>query len=476
MGADSDDLAFLAIHELARLIRRKVVSPVEVTRAALERIERLDSHLRSFITVTADRALREARMAEAALRRRRSLGLLHGVPVALKDLYLTKGVRTTAGSKLLADWVPDEDATVLTRLRMAGAVLLGKLNLHEFAFGPEGTNPHYGTPVNPWAPSRLPGGSSSGAGVAVAAGLVPAALGSDTGGSIRIPASLCGVIGLKPTYGRVSRHGLLPLAWSMDHAGPLPRTVADAALCLQVIAGADPKDPSASRERVPNYLRVFTPHVRGVRVGVPQDEFFNRLDAEVATLIEAALGRLKRLGARVKPIRLSTFGPAGAAALTIISAEAATSHESFLKSGATEFGVEVHERLLAGERILATEYLKAQRFREIALDEFTAVFREVDLVVTPTEPIPAPKLDEKNVVFGGTVDSVRNALTRLTRPVNLVGYPALSIPCGFTAAGLPVGLQLIGRPFEEAALLRAGRAYEQATEWHLRRPPLEATR
>lgn len=473
MSRYSNDLAFLSVNELARLIRRKALSPVEATQAALERIERFDGRLKCYITVAADRALREARAAERALKRGKNLGPLHGVPVALKDLYLTKGVRTTAGSKLLADWVPEYDATVVTRLRAAGAIILGKLNMHEFAFGPEGVNPHYGTPINPWDPSRLPGGSSSGAGVAVAVGLAAAAFGSDTGGSIRIPASLCGVVGLKPTYGRVSRYGLLPLAWSMDHAGPLSRSVADAALCLQVIAGADAQDPSTYRERVPHYLRALTPHARGLRVGVPQDDFFRALDPEVAKLTSAALGDLKRLGARLKPVHLPTFGPAGAAAVTIISAEAFLCHESALKSRAADYGAEVRGRLMAGEQILASEYLKAQRIRAGALDEFREAFAKVDLLLTPTEPVPAPRLGDETVTFGETVDSIRNALTRLTRPVNLVGYPALSVPCGFTAAGLPVGLQLVGRPFEEATVLRAGHAYEQATEWHQRRPHLE---
>ena len=467
------ELAFLSASDLAKLIRKKALSPVEVTRAALERIEQLDHRLGSFITVTAEEALRAARMAEKGLRRRR-LGLLHGVPVALKDLYLTKGIRTTAGSKLLADWVPEDDATVVTRLRGAGAILLGKLNMHEFAYGPEGTNPHYGTPANPWDPSRLPGGSSSGSGVAVAAGLVQIALGSDTGGSIRIPASLCGVVGLKPTYGRVSRYGLLPLAWSLDHAGPLTRTVADAALCLQVIASADRKDPSASRERVPNYLRALIPHLRGLRVGVPRDDFLDPVDPEVGRFVAAAIDRLQRLGARVKPIPLPIFGPAGDATLTIIAVEARAYHETFFPSRAAEYSPDVRERLGAGEKVLATQYLEARRIRAIALEEFRRVFGEVDLLVMPTVPMPAPRLHEETVTLGKTVKSVRSALTRLTRPLNLVGYPVLSIPCGFTTAGLPVGLQLVGRPFEEATILRAGHAYEQATEWHHRRPPVEA--
>jgi aspartyl-tRNA(Asn)/glutamyl-tRNA(Gln) amidotransferase subunit A len=469
----SDELAFLPMTELARLIRRKALSPVEVARAALERIERLDSRLRCFITVTAERALREARAAEARLMRRRPLGLLLGVPVAVKDVFLTEGVPTTAGSKLLAEWIPEYDATVVRRLRAAGAVLLGKLNMHEFAFGPEGTNPHYGTPANPWDASRLPGGSSSGAAVAVATGLAAAAMGSDTGGSIRIPASLCGVVGLKPTFGRVSCHGVFPLASSLDHVGPLTRTVADAALCLRVIAGADPEDPNARRERVPDYPRALNLDLRDLRVGVPRGDFFDQLDAEVATLVEAAIQRLKRLGARLRPIHLPTFGPAWAATVTIISAEAMLGHERLLAERGTEYGADVRERLMAGGRIPATAYLKALQVQKAALDEFGTAFCKVDLMVTPTVPIPAPMLDDESVAFGGTVDSVRNALTRLTRPVNLVGHPALSIPCGFTAAGLPVGLQLVGRPFDEATLLRAGHAYEQATEWHRRRPPIE---
>ena len=465
-----EDVAFLTAGEMARLIRRRVLSPVEVTQAALGRIDRLNGRLHAFITVTAEQALREARAAEAALRRGRALGPLHGVPVAVKDLYLTRGIRTTAGSKLLADWRPREDATVVTRLRAAGAILLGKLNMHEFAFGPEGTNPHYGTPPNPWDALRLPGGSSSGSAVAIAAGLTAIALGSDTGGSIRIPASLCGVVGLKPTFGRVSRHGLLPLAPSLDHAGPLTRSVADTALCLGVIAGLDLQDPSTSRERVPNYLGALRPGLQGIRLGIPRDPFFDRLDAEVSRLTDAAITEMRRLGARTRRIRLPSFEAGGAAALAIISAEAMAWHESFLKTRAAEYDPKVRERLLAGEQMSALDYLKAQAMRETLAQAFREAFRQVDLVVIPTEPIAAPRCGAETVEVNGIAEPVRSALTRLTRPVNLVGLPAISLPCGFTSSGLPVGMQLIGRSFDEATVLRVGHGYEQATDWHRRRP------
>lgn len=468
------ELVFYSMVELADLIRRKKVSPVEVARAYLDRAQRLDSVLRAYITVTAEDALKEARRAEKALTRRGTLRLLHGLPLALKDLAATKGIRTTCGSKILANWVPDEDATIVVKFREAGAVLLGKLNMHEFAYGPEGFNPHYGMPQNPWdkANPRYPGGSSSGSGVAVAAALCAGAIGTDTGGSIRIPASLCGIAGIKPTYGRVSRYGIVPLSWSMDHAGPMTRTVADSALMLQAMAGYDPKDASSSPIPVPNYLGDLEKGVKGLRVGIPKGGFFEALDPEVGEAVHAAIGVLRKLGARVGEVSLPHIHHTPGVSFAIVSTEAVAYHEPYLKTRAHEYGEDVRARLLTGQFVLATQYLKAQRARTLLRQEVETALRKVDVMVLPTTPIPAPKVDLESVTLGGESYDIRSTLTRLTRLANVTGHPALSVPCGFTSERLPIGLQILGRAFDEATVLRVGHAYERATPWHNYRPPL----
>ena len=469
-----DNLTRLSIAEAGDLFRRRALSPVELTRAYLDRIRRLDGDLLAYITVLQDEALAAAAAAEREIARGEDRGPLHGIPIALKDLVMTRGVRTTCGSRILREWVPDTDATVARRLADAGAVLLGKLNMHEFAYGPTGVNPHYGTSRNPWDRHRIPGGSSSGSGVAVAAGLCAGALGTDTGGSVRIPAALCGIVGLKPTYGRVSRAGVIPLAWSLDHVGPMTRTVADAALLLQVLAGRDPADPSTSAMPVPDYRRALQGGVRGLRLGVPKDLFYERLDPEVRAAVAAAARSLEGLGAVVEEISLPTIQHAGPASFAIIASEAMAYHEPYLRTRAGEYGEDVRARLTTGQFVLAHQYLKAQRARQVIRADVDAVLTRVDALLLPTTPIPAPRLDDREITVDGVTQDARWWLIRCTRPINVTGHPALSVPCGLTAAGLPIGLQVVGRAFDEATLLRVGHAFEAVSPVRDRWPPLDS--
>jgi aspartyl-tRNA(Asn)/glutamyl-tRNA(Gln) amidotransferase subunit A len=466
------DLVWTPMTELARMIATKAVSPVEVVRAHLDRIAALDGHLRSYITVCADAAMDAARAAEGALMSGNTLGPLHGVPVGLKDLCATAGVKTTGGSKILRDSVPDKDATVVTRLRAAGAIVLGKLNMHEFAYGPEGLNDHYGHARNPWdaAQARIAGGSSSGSGVAVAAGLAPGALGSDTGGSIRIPASLCGITGIKPTYGRVSRAGVLPLSWSMDHIGPMTRSAADSALMLGVIAGSDPEDPTTSVLPVPAYLDALNGDLTGLRVGLLRSFFLETSDPEVRAAVEVAAQALAAHGAIVDEVSLGHLADIPAATMAIIGSEALAYHAEWVRTRAREYQADVIERLRMGAFVTGVQYVRAQQVRALVRAEVDGALRRRDVLLAPTAPITAVRVGEREVTVGTATTDVRSALIRFTRPINFSGHPACSVPCGFSRGGLPIGMQLIGRPFDEATVLRAADAYQRLTDWHTRRP------
>lgn len=468
------ELFWAPMTELARLIATKAVSPVEVVRAHLDRIAALDRDLRAYITVRDDAALQAASAAEAAVMSGQPLGPLHGVPYALKDLYDTAGVRTTGGSRILGARVPLKDATVAQRLAGAGGVLLGKLNMVEFAYGPEGLNPHYGHARNPWDPAvhRIAGGSSSGSGVAVAAGLAPGALGSDTGGSIRIPASLCGITGLKPTYGRVSRAGVLPLAWSMDHVGPMTRTAADAALMLGTMAGYDAADASSSVLPVPDYLAALTGDVKGLRVGLLRRFFMDGAAAAVRAAVETAANTLARAGADVDEVSLEQVTLVSAASTAIVGSEALAYHAGWLRTRGAEYDPDVARRLRSSAFIGGAHYVRAQRVRGLVRDEIDAALARRDVLLAPSTPIVAPVVEERRVPLGdGSVD-VRAALIRFTRPFNLSGHPACAVPCGFTDGGLPIGMQLVGRPFDEATVLRAADAFQRLTDFHVRRPVL----
>ena len=462
MGAD--ELCYATIREIGQKFRKKEVSPVDLTNALLKRIERLEPKLHTFVTLTAERALAEAKAAEAALRRGDAAGPLLGIPVAYKDLYATKGILTTAGSAVLADWVPEADCTCVARLQAAGMVMFGKLITHEFAFGLQFPGHRFPAARNPWNLDHIPGGSSSGSGAALAGGMVFGSLGSDTGGSIRGPASFCGIAGLKPTYGRCSRAGVVTLSWTLDHTGPMARTVEDCAYLLQALAGYDPADPASSRAPVGDYVAPLGQGIRGLRVGVPRAYFFDGVDAEVVEAFERALGTLKGLGATVEDVEIPNLHVSWAF-MAIMVSEAFAYHERDLRERPALYGEVLREKLLAGGLITGAEYVQAQRLRAQLQAEMAEVLKTVDVLATPTSLKPATP-------FALALDPNLPFPKRNTAPFNMTGLPARAIPCGFSTAGLPISLQLAGRPFDEATVLRLGHTYEQATEWHTRRPPV----
>jgi aspartyl-tRNA(Asn)/glutamyl-tRNA(Gln) amidotransferase subunit A len=466
------DLVMLSLAEIGERIRRKEVSPVEVTRAYLDRITAYNGKVNAFVTITADEALAAARQAETEVQRGQYRGHLHGVPIGHKDLYYTRGVRTTAGSRVRETFVPEEDATVVARYRAAGAVMLGKLNTHEFAYGPTNEHSMFGPSRNPWDLERITGGSSGGSGAAIALSLCAGSTGSDTGGSIRMPAACCGIVGLKPTYGRTSRHGIFPLCWTMDHPGPMTHTVQDAALMLQPIAGHDARDPATTRRPVPDYAAALTGDVRGLRVGVPTRYFYDRADPVVEQGVRGAVRTLADLGAEVREVDIAHIEHAAAAALTIYLAEATAYHEDTLATRPDLYTAQVRGFLELGNYVLAKDYLHAQRYRQLLGRSIAAVFRQVDMLVTPTLPIMATRLWQQTITVRGEEETVFAALLRNTEPFNLTGLPALAVPCGFSPERLPISMQVVGRPFEEATVLRAGHAYQQATDWHRQRPSL----
>ena len=469
-----DELTALSIAEAGRLVRDRKLSPVEITDAHLAQIDRLEPSVNAFITVTAEQAKEEAKAAEGEIAAGKRRGPLHGLPIAIKDLFDVAGVRMTAGSRILGDNVAAENSEPVARLNSAGAVLLGKLNLHEFAFGATGVNPHYGAARNPWDTERVTGGSSSGSGAAVAAGECLAALGTDTGGSIRIPASLCGIVGLKPTYGRVSKRGVLPLSWALDHIGPMTRTVEDAAILLGVLAGHDPGDPSTTNEPVPDYAGSLERGVRGLRIGIPRRFFFDSIDPEVEAAVRDAIKLLGEMGIAVSEIDVPYIDEIPGALTAIMLPEALAIHQRWMKERPADYGDDVRYRLELGATYLAVHYVQAQRLRQKAVQVWRdEVFEKVDLIATPTTPITAPLIEHAGgSTYAGGALQVTFSLIRLTNPLNFLGVPAVSVPCGFTSAGMPVGLQLAGRWWDEETILRAAHAYEQATDWHKRRPAL----
>lgn len=466
------DLTALTIAEAARRMERKELSPVELTQAALERIAALNPRLNAFITVLEDQATAAAEAAERQMMSGQGRGPLHGIPIALKDLCATKGVRTTAGSKILQDCIPKDDATVAIRLAKAGTILLGKLQMNEFAYGPDGDNVHYGRVRNPWNLECITGGSSSGSGAAVAASLCLGALGTDTGGSIRIPSALCGIAGIKPTYGRVSRYGLTPLSWSLDHAGPMAKTVEDVALLLQAMAGYDAKDPGSAQRPVPDYRAALTGDVRGLRVGIPRQYFYEALDPEVDSAMRQAIEVLEGAGASIREVSWPSLRYATLAALIIVLVEASAFHDGWIRTRSEDYHPDIALRLKWGLLLPASAYLKAQRLRALMCRGVAQLWRAVDVLVTPATMMPAPHPGETQIHVGNRLLSTREAILRLMRPFNLTGLPAMSVPCGFTSSGLPIGLQIAGRPFDEATVLRVAHAYEQHTDWHRRQPPI----
>ncbi len=476
MSAVDDDLAFTGAARQAALVREKRVSPVELVTAYLERIERLDGRLRAFITVCRESALAAAARAEAEAARGNWRGPLHGIPFAVKDQLDTAGVLTTAGSALLRTNIPAADSTVVARLKAAGAILLGKLNLTEFALGGTIRFP-YGQPRNPWNPEHDPGGSSSGSGIAAAAALCSITLGEDTGGSVRSPASYCGAVGLRPTWGRVSRHGCFPAAWSMDQVGPLTRTVEDAALVLGLIAGYDAKDPLTSRAAVADYCGALTGGATGLRIGVIA-ELVDGADTqpEVRAAVREASRGLADLGAAVEDVSLPLVPLAGAVFMALCDSEAAGRHKGWLSERAEEYDQGTRRRLVTAGLIPAVAVHRAARARALIREQVLEALGKFDLLLAPTSPHPAPAIASHTAPVTSKEEAGARFFGRrsYTTPASLAGVPAISVPCGFTSGGLPIGLQLIGRPFAECAVLRAADAWEKAAGLASRRPPLAA--
>ena len=461
-----------AIASLAAAIRARRISPVEAAQQCLARVERLDGRLRAFITVDAEGALARARVLETEAAAGHWRGPLHGVPLAHKDLFHIGGLPTSCGTKTAEYFFAERDATAVARLIEGGANTLGKLNMAELALGPFGDNAHHGDAQNPWRAGHVSGGSSSGSAVAVAAGLALGALGTDTGGSIRLPAACCGIVGLKPTYGRVSRAGAMPLSWAMDHIGPMARTVADVALLLEVIAGADPEDATSSPRAVPGYVAELERPITSLRIAIPENYYLEGVESAVAAATRAALAAFERLGARVTSLRLPDPQVIHDVSSIIARAESAAVHARILRERPHELQPAVRARLAVGTRISAHDYLQALRLRARLAREFNEdVFAEVDLLVLPAIPEPAPTLADATAGEGEAIAERMGRFSRLTRPWNGLGLPVLAMPGGFAASGLPLGIQIVGRPFDEAAVLRAGHAYERATDWHRRRPP-----
>jgi len=454
----------MTILESARLQEEKRVSSVELTRQSLAAIARWNPSFNAFLTVMEEAALAKARAMDAERAAGKVRSPLHGVPVAVKDVFCTKGVRTTCGSLLFKDHVPAHDAAVVERLEAAGAVIVGKTGMHELAYGVTSNNPHFGAVRNPWDPQRIPGGSSGGSGAAVASGMVAMAMGSDTGGSIRIPAAYCGTVGIKPTTGRVSRYGVMPLDFTLDHMGPLTQTVRDAAVCLQVLAGYDPRDDSSSREPVPAYMPPEDHSLAGVRIGVPENFYFDRVDPEVATAVQRCITQAQSLGARIVAVRVPDIAALNAVGRVILLAEASAALSPYL-ADRSRFGSDVLALFDQGRLLAATDYVNAQRLRRIFQAEFAKVWKQADCLITPCAPVVAPLIGQTEVDVGGGKEDTRLASTRMVRGINVLGLPALAVPCGLSSGRLPMSAQIIGPPFGEALLFRAGAAIEQPLAW-----------
>jgi aspartyl-tRNA(Asn)/glutamyl-tRNA(Gln) amidotransferase subunit A len=468
----STEPALMSLVAIAKAIAAKEISSHEATRSCLHRIAQWQPHLNAFMALEAEQALKAADEADAALAKGNAKGVLHGVPMAHKDMYYEAGKVVTCGSKIRRDFVATTTSTALQRLKDAGTVRLGSLQMAEFAYGPTGHNAHYGAVHNPWHVDHITGGSSSGSGSAVAARLTFAALGSDTGGSIRMPAHFCGVTGLKTTVGLISRAGAMPLSQSLDTVGPLARTAEDCALLTGLMAGADPQDPTAVTLPVPDYMAATKGSLKGLRIGVPTAFYVDDLDAEVGRILEDTVATLKREGAEIVKVELPDQRQLSSASQLVLAVEAAAFHKRWMIERLEDYGAQVRMRLENGLAIPAVTYLEAMRWRGPALSAHKAAVAGVDAVIAPVSPVPAPTIAESDVGGGSGAEAVIQRLTRFTRPVNYLGLPSLAIPSGFTRGGLPVAMQLIGRSFDEATLLRIGAAFQRATDFHDRVPKL----
>ncbi len=470
----STDITTLSLTAVAAALKNRDVSSVEVTEACLARMDKLNPVLDCALEITADQARADARTADENRSRSDKPAPLLGVPLAHKDMYYRAGRISGCGSKIRKDFVPDHTSTALSRLDAAGALDIARLNMVEFALGVTGHNAVMPTPKNPWNLDHMTGGSSSGSGSSVAARIVYGALGSDTGGSIRLPAAACGLVGMKPTYGRVSRYGAMPLSHSLDTVGPLTRTVKDNALMLQTIAGADENDPTSSPLAVPDYLEGIEAGVKGLRIGIPETYFYDEIDPAIETLVRDSLGVLEMLGALLVPVKIpDSIAATNALCGLITTTEGAALHQDWLKNRWDDYGEQTRNRFSPGLLMPAVQYLEALNGRAKILADFSeAVFSHVDVLHTPVIPIPIPTSAESGNVQSAAFFALTNLIGRCTRPVNYMGLPGLNVPCGFTGPDLPVSFQLIGKPFDEKTLYRAGQAYEQATDWTTRSPSL----
>ena len=458
--AEQSDWKAMTLKQASDAIRAKKVSSVDLTRACLARIQKLQPVLNAYITVTGDQALADARALDDELQHGRWRGPFHGVPIALKDNIDTAGVRTTGAGEVFKDRVPDEDAEVARRLKSAGAVLLGKLNMHEMAYGGTSAVTYFGPVHNPWNPALTPGGSSGGPGAAVAAGMCFASVGTDTAGSVRIPASYCGIVGLKPTHGRVSNRGIIPISWNLDHAGPMCKTVEDAAIMLNVIAGYDPADTTTEDVPVPDYLRALHAPVSKFRIGLPRQPFFDSLNPEVGKAMDAALAMIGRLTAKTMDVKLPPPAPESG---VIMQAEAFTYHQPWITKTPELYDTPVRTAIQSGANVKVEVYANALRELARSRRDIRKVFDDLDLLVFPTMADPPFKIE---------VGLTSNVSARNTLPFDVYGIPVISIPCGFTSDGLPIGLQIAGAPWAEPTVLSLAHAYERATEWHKRHPML----
>src|SRR6478736_6494954 len=456
----------MSLTSVAKAIAEKRVSSREAAQSCLDRIARWQPRLNAFMTIEAEEVLAAADAADGALAKGNRRGALHGVPLAHKDMYYEAGKVVTCVSKIRRDFVATKTSTALQRLKDAGTIRLGSLQMAEFAYGPTGHNSHYGSVHNPFALDHITGGSSSGSGAAVAARLTFAALGSDTGGSIRMPAHFCGVTGLKTTVGRVSRAGAMPLSWSLDTVGPLAQTVEDCALLTGLMAGADPEDPTASSLPVPDYMAATRGSLKGLKIGVPTAFYVDDLDSEVARVLDETMATLKKEGAEIVKVELPDQRQLTAACQLVLATEAAALHKRWMSERPQDYGAQVLMRLQNGLAIPAVTYLEAMRWRGPALSAYLAAVAGTDAVLVPVAPVPAPTIAESDVGNSPGAEAVIQRLTKFTRPVNYLGLPSLAIPSGFTRGGLPVAMQLIGRSFDEAMLLRIGAAFQRATDHH----------
>ena len=471
MSDTSDnDLAFASLDEIRRRIRAGQVTSAALTRLMLDRIARFNPRLNCFITVCEDAAMQQAAAHDGMMAAGVDLGPLHGIPVAVKDNMATAGVRTTAASRILADWIPDEDATVVRRLKQAGAVILGKTNLYEFAYG--GVHDDYGEVRNPWHPDRTCSASSSGPACAVAAGLAYASLGTDTGGSVRLPAAACGLVGHKPTYGLVSRAGVVPAGYSLDHVGPFARSVRDAALVLNAIAGPDPRDPAGTRRPASDAGADLDRGITGLAIGVPQVQASELIDPQMRDAFRAALAVLEQAGARLVALDLPDHLLSRTAMWAISASELAESHHVYLRTRAQDYSPTVRGLIRQGAFLPAVEYVHAQRVRQKIIVQYEEVMRRVDVIAMPVVPFPAWPVGAEEVTVDGVTENLMGSLTRYCPPFNITGQPAIAVPAGFDRDGLPLGFQIAGRWHEDATVFCVAQAYEQATEWHRRRPIL----